>query len=73
MTAATRLVPRMTEPERFMVLRRRAGITQPELEQATGIKQSRISAWERGAIALPPERVEQLWEAMDQARDEKVG
>jgi len=71
-TTVTRLVPRLTEQERFMVLRRRAGVTQPELAARTGIKQSRISAWERECAALDPERVQALWEAMNSAAAEKV-
>jgi DNA-binding transcriptional regulator YiaG len=54
----------LSQREVFGVLRRRHGIRQGDLSEATGIAQSTLSLWERGRMDLSPEHVSQLWSAL---------
>jgi DNA-binding transcriptional regulator YiaG len=51
-------------PERFMLLRRRMGVTQAQLSRDCGVWQSHISAWERGRRSLPGWAVYALYRRM---------
>lgn len=45
---------------KMFVARMRKGLTQQEIADKIGVTQPRISAWESGKVAIPPERAAQL-------------
>lgn len=46
--------------QRLFTLREAAGITQGQVAQALGISQSTYSDWERGSVAIHPDRLKEL-------------
>lgn len=60
-----RRIGRLTEGERFAVARRRARVGQMQLELESGVFQTIVSAFERGKVELPQDRVDELWSALE--------
>jgi ribosome-binding protein aMBF1 (putative translation factor) len=55
----------LEERELFMLIRRRAGITQVQIAERAGIAQTVVSRWESGRWPASEEWVGGLWDALD--------
>jgi len=62
-------IDELTEREVFGILRRRAGVTQRDLQRACGLSQPRISTWERGGVESD-RVVTLLWETLERLVDD---
>jgi len=59
--------------QRLFELREAAGITQGEVAEALGISQSTYSDWERGSVAIHPDRLKELAEIVGTSVAELLG
>jgi DNA-binding XRE family transcriptional regulator len=51
----------VSQREKFILLRRRTGVTQEQVSRHTGVLQPHLSSWERGKRELPPDTVREMW------------
>ena len=68
--------PKGDPPEfgrRMAEARERAGLTQAELARRLGVTQQVVAAWERRNIALRPEQIRMLAEALSTTADYLIG
>lgn len=64
----------VTLVERFVIMRRRLGVTQAEIAARAGrLQQSHVSAWERGNRRLSDDAVSRLVGALNAVAQETLG
>jgi len=56
---------KVEEREKFLVLRRRTGLTQAEVAERSGVGRIKILAWENGSGLLKQDQIDALWSALD--------
>ena len=65
--------PRTPFGERLALARERAGLTQVQLAEKLGTTQGNITSWEREVVALRPEQLIALADALDVSADHLLG
>jgi predicted transcriptional regulator len=71
-SARERALGSLEERELFILLRRRAGVTQREVARQSGVRQPLVSVWEKGSTEISRERVDALWSALEVLSETEV-
>jgi predicted transcriptional regulator len=62
----------LSEPEKFIIARRRLGATQEDIGRLAGMSRIYVTRWEAGSLDLSEERIALLWHAIATLDNEQV-